>query len=256
MVPLKVAGASAVSVVVLGGGGYLVYDNLIDIYIRTLDTTGYENNTFGKKYGRYLLDPNSSKNKGRWSKEYDSWQAYKTQSTNSLSSEFQDDNKVDKSYSNSQDQKALNRVCEVAFKALEIVVKGTDKTNYEDNVWMFCSLLDAKPVFINQNETEYSSKLGQEATYNDKAMSARKPGANVSDANALFWDLRNKEFFELEWGSKATNGSVFKTLYDKRDNLKDRDNDNIRKACEEAYKKVTSSPEKDDIRRFCYLIPE
>ncbi|GCE63512.1 hypothetical protein [Candidatus Mycoplasma haematohominis] len=255
MIPLKVAGASAVSVVVLGGGGYLVYDNLIDTYIRTLDTTGYGNDTFGKKYGRYLLDPNSYKNKGRWSKEYDSWRVYKTQSTNSLSSEFQDDTKVDKSYSNSQEERALNRVCEVAFKAQVTEVENSSKSNYDDNVWMFCSLLDAKPVFINQSDAEYSGKLGQVVTYKDKAMSSKKP-TGTNDTNASFWDLRNKEFFELGWGSNAANDSIFKTLYDQRGSLTDKENNNVRKKCEEAYKKDTNSPEKDDIKKFCYLIPE
>ncbi|WP_216083612.1 hypothetical protein [Candidatus Mycoplasma haematohominis] len=253
----KVASAAALATGVLGGGGYLIYDNLIDTETRLLayssdfEKTYTDANSFGRKYGIYLLDPDSSKNKDVWSALFNKWSKDKETKDNNRYENFKK-TKIDKSFG--ADNKALNQVCKSSFKEANF----NNKDKYEENIWAFCSIFEAKPKMVSSSETTYSNKFGTKAEHNGKLVSVK---SEDDTSNNSFWDRRNKEFFgEVRYGnlgSKASNESIFKTLYNKKDRGA---NDTVKKTCEIAYSTTTTSPSNKftdaDLKLFCYLIPE
>ncbi|WP_216083333.1 hypothetical protein [Candidatus Mycoplasma haematohominis] len=259
MSPLAKAAAGAGTLSVIGGGGYLAYDNLIDTGIRVLVDSGKfketykDTNLFGAKYGRYLVDPESSKNKEWWSGAFGRWSTFKVQdgSASKLNDAFKNDEKVKRGFGSVETD--LNKVCEVAYKKSETDIKNTSNTNYEDNVWQFCSLLEGKPKFIGDNE--YTNQVGKD--HKDKAVSV----TSTDKQNNSFWDLRNKEFFGNRnaafKGDKSSNGTVFRDLLEGKNNV-----DTVKAACKKAYEtdktNGTSTPTEleNDIKKFCYLVPE
>ncbi|WP_216083702.1 hypothetical protein [Candidatus Mycoplasma haematohominis] len=163
----KVASAAALATGVLCGGGYLIYDNLIDTETRLLayssdfEKTYADENSFGRKYGIYLLDPDSSKNKDVWSALFNKWSKNKATEDASRYSSFKKD-KIDKSFGT--DNKTLNQVCKNSFKETDF----SSKDHYEENIWTFCSIFEAKPKMVSSSETTYSNKFGTKAEHNGK----------------------------------------------------------------------------------------
>ncbi|GCE64013.1 hypothetical protein MHSWG343_10210 [Candidatus Mycoplasma haematohominis] len=261
----KVVGTVIVFVSALGGGGYFAWDYFIDTEIRSLDNSKYEENTFGKRYGIYLLDPFNRKNKDAWEALFNKWNTDKdkTRPSPQLSNEFQK-GKIDKGYSNKEgeEDKSLNKVCKTIFEQAESQVTNDKKTN----TWTYCSLLGEETKLISTTEkTEYNNKFGGKDEFQNKLVVVKKSG--TTNANEAFWSRRNKEFFDeinLEdtSGKHASKDSIFATLYEKKHQQRREINDTVRDTCEKAYdKKITGGDEKikfteEDIKRFCFLIPE
>lgn len=115
MDPIKDAAASG-AVVALVGGGYLFCDHLSsgEICLTDLDNfdTAYGAGTFGRKYGRYLLDKDSFKNKNKWAELFKKWNGVQrqTSTTPALSAKFAKDK--------FQNADALKTACETAYKII------------------------------------------------------------------------------------------------------------------------------------------
>ncbi|WP_216083450.1 hypothetical protein, partial [Candidatus Mycoplasma haematohominis] len=148
---------------------------------------------------------------------------------------------------------SLNKVCDVAFNQQR--TNWSVKLNYEDNVWVYCSIVGAKYTFVFN---EYDNKFGSKPEHKNKILSVK------SGDNEAFWEERNEQFFgeagKDGLGVKASEDSEFAKLYEKK-NSRGVD-DTIKKKCEVAYSfaiSETSGTPKvkdEDIKRFCYLIPE
>ncbi|GCE63487.1 hypothetical protein MHSWG343_04840 [Candidatus Mycoplasma haematohominis] len=219
----------------------------------------YESGKFGNDYSKYMVDPNNPDNEWWWNKVYANFVEDTTNSekNSKLSTEFKNVSTIDKAYAKSTDNnsnKALNQVCDAAFKDEES--KWTSKNYYVENVWTYCSIFNKKYIFVNSSS--YTNKLGGDAQHKNKALST-----NNSDNQSL-WDLRNKEFIgegnKTGTGAISSEGSVFSELYAKRSTtLSD---DSIKQTCQKAYDILTNagttSPKAthEDIKKFCYLMPE
>ncbi|WP_216083266.1 hypothetical protein [Candidatus Mycoplasma haematohominis] len=259
---LKTVGIVGLGTAVTGGGGYLIYDNFIDIGVKTLKTKDYEEGSFGRKYGMYLLDPANKKNAEEWNKAFERWDKNQQQTSPSpsLSTEFAK-NKFTKGYAKTGEEgedKALNKTCGDFFKEENY---DSWAANKKTNVWTYCSILKSEPKLVPTTGHSYTGKFGGESTFSGKLVAVKEGNKNV---NEDFWRRRNQEFFgEVESdfsGAKASKGSIFETLYN--DRHAPRREKEIKNICEESYEKLVNNGNANvkftntDIKQFCYLIPE
>ncbi|GCE63484.1 hypothetical protein MHSWG343_04810 [Candidatus Mycoplasma haematohominis] len=267
MLPAAKGGIALVVVASSVTGGYFLFNpgtkekKHVSVLssLHNLQST-YGSGKFGNTYSIYMVDPNNEKNEWWWKEVYADFKSFSEGSSNGgkLSEEFKNTTeKIKSAYSKTkagEGSKALNQVCEVAFK--DAKNNWGSKTNYEDNVWTYCSILRSHPKVIPSSDTTYDNQKG--SSHKDKAVSVLDKD---NEANKSFWDLRNKEFFgEVTSKSVGSSGqiSIFKDLF-KKDKKTRTANDNIKKACEDAYKLATSENDQAtdvDIKKFCYLIPE
>ncbi|WP_216083697.1 hypothetical protein, partial [Candidatus Mycoplasma haematohominis] len=156
MDPVKgAAGLGAVALVV--GGGYALKGGLDNwtpehSFLSEMDKFKeiYTDKTFGRIYGKYLIDP--SKDEAWWNKQFNEvWKKdYEPKDgvakNNGENDEFKKDTKVDKAFGASGDTKALNRVCDTAYKkdSKEHIKpeSGNDPTKkkYREAIWKYCSI--------------------------------------------------------------------------------------------------------------------
>ncbi|WP_216083696.1 hypothetical protein [Candidatus Mycoplasma haematohominis] len=269
MLPAAKAGIALVVLASTSVGGYYLFNSntkevkqafvLASKVKKDLDSA-YPSGKFGNDYSIYMIDPNNEKNKWWWEEVYEAFKSDVSGSsaTSKFSTEFQNVSAIDQAYSKKDtDTKALNQVCEVAFKKSKDEVTASTKPNYEDNVWTYCSILRSKPKVIpSSGDTTYTGKNGE--THKGKAVSV---STEDDGANKSFWDLRNKEFFDIV-SSKSSGdlakGSIFKTLYGKKNDVRGSE-DTVKKVCQDAYGKGSSEnneASEEDIKRFCYLVPD
>ncbi|GCE63659.1 hypothetical protein [Candidatus Mycoplasma haematohominis] len=265
MSAIKAAAAAAFGTAILGGGGYLIWDSFTHSDIKYLNTDGYGDNTFGKKHAIYLIDPYHHRNKSVWEKSFDRWDIAqrKTPPSPTLSTEF-GVGKFEKGYVSKREgnSKVLNLACEDAFKVEDSSLTSQRRTN----TWIYCSVFGVEPKLV-------SSETGQDSVYKDKhggktdfkgKLVEVKEGNNY--INAEFWKRRDEEFFdsiklEKASGEKSSDGSIFRILYDKK-NQQRGDSDTVKHTCEKAYNKAITGGDAsikftdEDIKRFCYLVPE
>ncbi|GCE63523.1 hypothetical protein [Candidatus Mycoplasma haematohominis] len=269
MLPAAKAGIALVVLASTSVGGYYLFNSntkevkqtfVLASKVKTDLDRSYTTEKFGNVYSIYMVDPNNEKNKWWWEAVYEAFKSDVSGSSekSKFSTEFQNVSAIDQAYSkSSNDTKALNQVCEVAFQKTKTDVSSTTKPNYEDNVWTYCSILRSHPKVIPDSvDAAYTGKNGE--THKGKAVSV---SAEDDEANKSFWDLRNKEFFDIVSSKSSGNsskGSIFKSLYGKKSDVRG-DEDTVKKACEGAYGKVSSEnteASQEDIKRFCYLVPE
>ncbi|WP_216083689.1 hypothetical protein [Candidatus Mycoplasma haematohominis] len=266
MVPAAKGGIVLVLLAATSTGGYFLFNSQTGevkhpVVLSSRDnlTNFYAAEKFGNIYSIYMVDPNNEENKWWWEKVYGDFQKdlIDDNKKNGLSTEFTKD-KINKAYASSTENggsKALNQVCDVALKKTPTELKTPD--NYENNVWTYCSIVNAKYKFVDIANA--GNKLISDTQHKNKAVSAEN-----SD-NSSFWDRRNKEFFgeanKAGTGENASKGSIFETLYKSKSSTSPT-SDNIKQKCQESYnleKTENNTPLKathEDIKKFCYLIPE
>ncbi|GCE63662.1 hypothetical protein [Candidatus Mycoplasma haematohominis] len=214
----------------------------------------YESGKFGNDYAIYMVDPDNEKNKWWWEESYKNLKSDISNSDkrSKLYEAFYKGGveKVNLGFGTTED--SLNKVCDVAFKK-----KPSDlsEEHYGDNVWAYCSVVGAKYTFVADDD--YAGKFGSKLEHKNKILSVKN-----SD-NESFWAERNKQFFGRTGkdgsGADASAGSEFKKLYAKGVESNGEGVDSVKKKCEDAYDVVvsdTSIVKDEDIKRFCYLIPE
>ncbi|GCE63510.1 hypothetical protein [Candidatus Mycoplasma haematohominis] len=266
MVPAAKGGIALVLLAATSTGGYFLFNSQTGevkhpVVLSSRDnlTNSYAAEKFGNIYSIYMVDPNNEENKWWWEKVYGDFQKDLTNDSKKagLSTEFTSE-KINKAYSSSSangGNTALNQVCDVAFKKNSTELNNP--ANYENNVWAYCSIVNAKYKFVDIANA--GNKLISDAQHKNKAVSAEN-----SD-NSSFWDKRNKEFFgeanKAGTGVKSSVGSIFETLYKSKSSTPST-SDNIKQKCQESYnleKTGSNTPPKathEDIKKFCYLIPE
>ncbi|WP_216083440.1 hypothetical protein, partial [Candidatus Mycoplasma haematohominis] len=259
MSAIKVAAAAAFGTAILGGGGYLIWDSFSNLDVQYLNIDGYGDNTFGKKHAIYLIDPYHHRNKSVWEKSFDKWREEhkKTSPATTFSTEF-GTGKFDKGYipEKENNSKALNVACEEAFKLADNNL--TDQKRKD--VWIYCSVFGSEPKLVSDNskQTTYKDKNGGKQDFQGKLVEV-KEGNNY--INAEFWKRRDEEFFysiklEKASGKKSSDGSIFRVLYDKK-NQQRGDSDTVKHTCEKAYNKAITGGDAsikftdEDIKRFC-----
>ncbi|GCE63787.1 hypothetical protein [Candidatus Mycoplasma haematohominis] len=260
MVPFFKVGFAVVVLAATSVGGYYLFNmetgekkSAILLSERPSPDSVYTSDKFGGIYSIYMVDPNKAENEWWWNRVYENLKKDIADSTKNtkLSDKFQK-GKIDKAYSSVEDGKALNHVCDAAFKSTPDSLKTP--ANYEENAWTYCSIVNAKYIFVTD---KYTGKFGSKPEHKNKILSVEN---NDNDA---FWTERNKQFFgEAEkagWGAKASEGSEFAKLYKKKSENSRGNDDTIKKKCKDAYDTPTSGTPtvKDtDIEKFCYLIPK
>ncbi|WP_216083589.1 hypothetical protein [Candidatus Mycoplasma haematohominis] len=269
MDPVKgAAGLGAVALVV--GGGYALKGGLDSwtpevSFLSKMDEAtfkkDYTNDKFGKKYAKYLTDPN--KNESWWKKKYDevlkNEQEVKGENgqvtnNNNLSSEFQK-GAVSKGF-DSKDTNALNKVCEAAFKKDLTDIKpssgtNTDKDKYRAGIWKYCTIFEKELLTVKDasNSSSYDgSKLGK--TEEDVLADTK------SENNKIFWERKQQEFFfggtdKKGIGSKATADKAFGDLYKKKDS-KEKEVGALKGVCETVYDKEDNDL-KNEVILYCSL---
>lgn len=227
----------------------------------------YSDDTFGFTYGKYLVDP---KWKTWWFWSFN--EIFKRASKESLSTEFQAVKEIYKNVkegTDSEDAHYLNRVCDSAFKKKQTDIdKISNPTSndikYWNNIWTFCSVTVGKPVTID-NSNEKETYLGTEnrigETEKENLVSTR------DERNLFFWEAKTKIFFEtgnVEFSdSKSSTSSdnlFFKKLYNDNKNKEEKERENLKDRCEEAYgldpaPSISSEtqPTKEEVKKFCTL---
>ncbi|GCE63524.1 hypothetical protein MHSWG343_05210 [Candidatus Mycoplasma haematohominis] len=273
MDPVKgAAGLGAVALVV--GGGYALKGGLDNwtpehSFLSEMDRFKevYTEKTFGRIYGKYLIDPNkdeawwNKQYKDVWSKDYEPQAASTVQTNDSLSVEFKKTEKVDKAFGASGDTKALNRVCEIAYKkdSKEHIKpeSGSDSTKqkYREAIWKYCSIFGKELLTVKDGggNSLDAGKIG-------KAKEAVLASVN-SPNNNEFWKRRQKEFFyggdnKEGIGKDADKEKEFGQLYKEKDSKSETEGA-LKGVCENVYGKATSETAlQTEAVKYCGLIEE
>ncbi|WP_216083529.1 hypothetical protein [Candidatus Mycoplasma haematohominis] len=264
------AGFGAAALVV-GGGGYGIYDvvswSMPSGYVVLSKSSKKDdyttNDKAGKDYGRYLIGVYDQKNEKWWNWSYRWWQYDLKNDSSSLSDQFLNETKIKSAFSKEGDSstdaaKALNRVCETLYKGNTTDITPSDtndssKTKLNNNFWKYCSFLGKKPITIEEKKTEKDYGT-------DKYGNTKKSVLISTKDSDLFWEVRNSEFFGEDSALNGsalenTDNSVFHKLFNtskggKRGHIKD--------ACEKSYglKKDESGDDKakeETVLKFCSL---
>lgn len=219
------------------------------------DSVDYSNPgyiSFGKKYKWYMVGQ-ARTNRRWWNKTFLKLQ----QEKESAGKEFQ---KVEYPWWFWGDE-SLNRVCRQAYikyfpevEGNKEDAKGDDamgRKYREDDVWKYCSIPSKKPSTIGSSGGYSSGKLGADSSLTNHLISTK------DDSNDVFWEIRNREFFE-EIGIQAAlyKNNFFAELFTKQMMSQ---SDTIKEKCEEAYGKEAANasskdaPTKEEVLKFCSL---
>ncbi|GCE63660.1 hypothetical protein MHSWG343_06600 [Candidatus Mycoplasma haematohominis] len=268
MDPVKgAAGLGAVALVV--GGGYALKGGLDSwtpehsfLYEMNEFEKTYAVGTFGRIYGKYLIDPN--KDQAWWNKQFkEVWKKdYEpkagTALDSNLSDEFKKDTKVDKAFGT--DEKALNRVCEAAYKktSKDEIKPATDtdepKKKYRAAIWKYCSIFEKELLTV---------KDGKDSVQDEKIGKAKETilASVKSENNNKFWSHRQKEFFyggdsKEGIGRDANKEKAFGKLY-KEKNSKSEKADALKDTCKSVYSEAsTDATLQTEAVKYCGLLEE
>lgn len=217
----------------------------------------------GEKYGMYFIGVIDSNNQKWWESSYQTYaeDSAKTGSdARSFSTSFSKD-QVTSAYSTS-DTKALNKVCEVAYKkTLTAEVDFSSPAGTENkhklaaDILRYCSPLTQLPVTIQENDDTYTGEnmIGKQG-HTKKLVKA------TGTENEKFWNVQNK-WFQTQGNVNPQPDAYFGQFFEGEENAKTLKADkNIKQICEEAYKKeavetaTTEKPKIDDVVKYCSFI--
>ncbi|GCE63507.1 hypothetical protein MHSWG343_05040 [Candidatus Mycoplasma haematohominis] len=261
MDPVKgAAGLGAAALLV--GGGYALKRGLDNwnpeiSFLSDIESTefqkSYTEGTLGEKYRKYLTNPNE--NEEWWKQKYeDVLKKVHDASGNpkpneSLSDEFKN-GAVTKGF-DKKDDKALNKVCDAAFKkqlSTDIKPSGTTKDKYRADIWKYCTIFEKELLTVKDSESDtYTANLGKTK---EGVLAATK-----TTNNDLFWERKQKEFFyggnnKNGTGEDAAGGKPFKQLHDQKSSKADVKGE-LKKVCETAYGATDNEAE---VVKYCSLL--
>ncbi|WP_216083619.1 hypothetical protein [Candidatus Mycoplasma haematohominis] len=261
MDPIKLFIGVGAGALLIGGTTYVVYISVnvmpeCDVLssISGFGTTDkYENGKYGYSYGDYLVDPNKlteSKNKDWWEWSYKSLKSHKP---DTLSAKFR---AVEVAYQaeDSSPEKALNKVCDAAFKSDKVNVVKTisepaiDKYKEED-VWKFCSISPnrQKPVSLSDSKDNSEKSLVTDSSKETWGKQHKDGLISVDTlSNQWFWDLKERKFKDEQ--DEANSQNVFKN--------RKKNNKTVKETCSDAYRESFTEKTKvteTDLKKYCFL---
>ncbi|GCE63572.1 hypothetical protein MHSWG343_05690 [Candidatus Mycoplasma haematohominis] len=281
----KAAVAVGGAVLLTAGTTYGIYSAMdpmpSDFVVLSKDTnysTTYSssNDKVGELYGNYLISPygltSSSENsdKPKDNKDWWEWSYRRLKSDlkgkNVFSTDFSNSN-IKHPYKTSgqtlnNGEKALNEICETVYgKTKTDIFKVTgdsddNKENLRKDLFKYCSFFWEAPNTIGETKGEsYSGNTSYGKKYESKLIGTK--------GNDIFWETRNKEFFEGGEGNKgigkdlsADTDSLFHGLYSTKGKP---DQGNIKETCKKAYALqegstgTTPKTTKGNVFKFCSL---
>ncbi|GCE63065.1 hypothetical protein [Candidatus Mycoplasma haematohominis] len=225
-----------------------------------------EGDKIGKAYKNYLVAPIGSKttggvttnNEAWWKWSYKRWQADSGSRNNVLSTEFENDKKINSAFSSTipsptVSPKALNQVCEDIYKqdksSLIPVGNATEnKTKLKNDLFKYCSILGEVKTISEVEDADYGENTkGKDATNSKKFVAVK--------GNDKFWEIRNKEFYGDDSGEKSKSKSTVGTSKFKAKSV-ETPRPKIRDICEEAYrsgKDESTDYPSAEVNIFCVL---
>ncbi|WP_216083233.1 hypothetical protein [Candidatus Mycoplasma haematohominis] len=256
------AGLGATALVITGGvGGYYFFSGVPACSVISANTTTFSSysSKYGHFYGDYLVDPNKldgdNNNSSWWTWAYG---VFTSVGKENVGEKFKS---VEKSFSSAESDatKALNKVCDSAYKAEIANVTSTkpastDTTKFwEEDVWKFCSISPyrAKPILLSSSQdgsdkslidSKNSGKFG--ATHKDKLVSTK------DYKNQWFWDLKEEQLKkETVAEPESTEKNIFKLMKKNKRSVRD--------TCQDAYLLGTSDNDGKatdaELKKYCFL---
>ncbi|WP_216083688.1 hypothetical protein [Candidatus Mycoplasma haematohominis] len=132
----------------------------------------------------------------------------------------------------------------------------TNKTQYEKDIWTFCSIEGDKPITIEEaDDKELEFKTGGTNANNFGVTNKKHVISTKDERNNKFWEIQAQAFFKSTdgLGSKATDASSeFSALYKHTDEKK-KTVEELKKTCEDRYKTTSDTNKDKETFRFCSL---
>ncbi|GCE64005.1 hypothetical protein [Candidatus Mycoplasma haematohominis] len=257
MAVFKVAAMTG-GVILLGiAGTYAVKNWLLSLFNQK-HITSPQTGTFGEDFQLHFLDTTDDENDLYWEFKLKFLEEVKAgihdskRDSSSLSNEF--------STPNIENIEALKKICAAAYnkKTKDIHVSGgvtaddadkLNKSKYEENVWMFCSMDKIMPVTLGVSPSERDKSYEKyEINSNPSPKKENTKRSSLVSSiwvNASFWKRQTKAFFSWDISLLETN-SALKELRQTNDKSK-RTWKELARVCESQYKSENNEETTDEV---------
>ncbi|GCE63500.1 hypothetical protein [Candidatus Mycoplasma haematohominis] len=244
----KLAVGAGLTAIVVGSGAsaFVLYVPGMPEY-ETIGTPSTDK--FGEDFQKHFVDASTGKNKDWWEWSF----KYRYYWNPAKSSEFKNLDSADK----------LRGKCSTAYSQktkTEISLdSGNTKKEYENEVWIYCSIEGFKPITIEEsNSSDDDVYKNSETSSSNLGRTKKSKLISLNDErNNKFWEIQEAAFFKdgdkEGLGNKASDASAgFQTVYKKttRESA-----DTLKNACKTRYQATSTSgdaSEKETLR-FCSL---
>ncbi|WP_216083235.1 hypothetical protein [Candidatus Mycoplasma haematohominis] len=249
MDPLKAAAVGG-GALAITGGGYGVATLLgKEPSKKHIVNKGTEGN-LSYEFQHHFVDASDGKNDSWWNWSYKS--RYPSD-TSRLSTEF----KTGVSSGSELKSKCLTAYSQVVKTSIHSDTKEANKTQYEKDIWTFCSIEGKKPFTIEEAEIE--EKEFQTGQANASKLGGSKKASLISTkhkGNDKFWEIQAQAFFETGGlGSRATvDGAGFKELSTSAVTYASKKTTSeLKEACKNRYAEDVETNKEKETLRFCSL---